>query len=62
MTRLEIAVALEEGMILESDDGTRYVAQENMCGGRYCCYIDNEEGHYPSKLTNSLEEAIAFVN
>ena len=35
MTRTEIAIALEQGMVLESDDGTRYISEENMCGGKY---------------------------
>ena len=33
MSRVEIAIALEQGMILESDDGARYISEENMCGG-----------------------------
>jgi hypothetical protein len=62
MDRMTIAIALEEGMIVESDDGTRYISEENMCGGKYAMnYVEN--GFWMGmNLTNSLEEAIAFVS
>lgn len=59
---MEVATALEQGMILESDDGTKYVAQENMCGGKYCCWADYEGSWGPVKLTNDINEAIAYVS
>lgn len=62
MTRTEIAIALEQGMVLESDDGTRYISEENMCGGKYAMnYVEN--GFWMGMdLTDSLDEAIEFVS
>lgn len=61
MSRVEIAIALEQGMVLESDDGARYISEENMCGGKYAMnYVEN--GFWMGmNLTNSLDEAIEFV-
>ena len=62
MTRTEIAIALEQGMVLESDDETRYISEENMCGGKYAMnYVEN--GFWMGmNLTDSLDEAIEFVS
>ena len=59
---MEVEIALEQGMILESDDGTRYVAQENMCGGKYSMNYVEDGFWIGMTLTNSLEEAIAYVS
>ena len=62
MSRLEIAIALEKGMVLESEDGAKYIAEENMCGGKYSMnYVEN--GFWRGmNLTDSLDEAIEFVS
>lgn len=63
MSRMEIAIALEEGMILESEDGKKFVVQEDMCGGQYGMYENDEEfGWCGPVLTDNLEKAIEFVS
>lgn len=59
---MEVAIALEQGMILESDDGTRYVSQENMCGGKYALNCVEDGFWMGMNLTDSLDAAIAFVS
>ena len=57
----EIIEALKQGMMLESENGERYVTEENMAGGKYCCWANDEYGCAPVKLTNDILVAIAFV-
>ena len=57
----EIIQALKQGMMLESENGERYVTEENMAGGKYCCWANDEYGCAPVKLTNDILVAIAFV-
>ena len=62
MSRLEIAIALEQGMVLESDDGARYISEENMCGGKYAMNWTENGFWMGMNLTDSLDEAIEFVS
>ena len=57
----EIINALEQGMMLLNEAEDRYVTEENMAGGKYCCWAKNEFGCAPAKLTDSITEAMAFV-
>lgn len=62
MSREEIVRALEGGHQVESDNGTRFIAIENVAGGKYVGYCCEDTDPIPALFTDDLDEAIAFVS